>query len=1518
MKAIGFHGAPSEAIEEYLGTLDGLILGDVEGLRSMADADTHLDIWLGCAAMGALLNAPRYVSHAVSEAQYHRYKHKVDSADKLAAYRMKPEVWNPWKERIDGARNEELKDICMEIIADENLTNEQKQAGLRYVRQLSELRGWNQGRLIVSRDKRMQADENGEQGADATVEQDGTEGSYTIGYNAEDAADMQANNENLQGLQARLSELVGEDMMRQFDEDPMGALASIRGNEQWTDEERQLAVDYINAKAAYDGMIDRVRDDIDTEVAIANDEIDNNTSREEQGGDGMVHPALTSDGRNVFVVSGNVVMTDDGSIVDRDKSDNDIIIRDPATGKVEFVSVNEIERVDAAQDPNQLKEARANEISESMARKAADKIDGTVSVGGTYEVSTVDGTHNIQVLADDGNGTLSVSVDGSEARPMAKEQLEDMVYPKQQQAPAAAPQQASVENATEAPTETQQAEQTESAPVEGEAADDAMPMFKNGEPDFAATTAERGHRYLYDEAGIPKEVADNIVKANVDAATKEADKQAKALEKLNANPGTSVAKYKEQRAAIEAKQKEAESKKKYWEEVANRQSAIESEVAAAEEAGRTASDDAVVGEVEQEINDGRGSDGSLAGREQGDLAQAEEIDENGYPFVKANDGTTSFGEIREESGLQPAPIRLSEGFQDEDGKGYGLVHIEANHGEQIRDAGFSSVEEFVSFVAQNYDEDNIRVGKRRDNGNTTYLIQVQDEHDNTLFIELSRDGSYWNVNSAGVFRKGYSNKKETVAKTEPQQPNNAVSDGSSLSANENSGITSAEPNGEPTVSEGKDNTSSPNFQEKSEKSFVNETGRGESEDEVTPEDSGEDTETRKKDPLRTRAKQWAKRLGVKANIIESIDDVKNASVRRALNEGRKIDGWFDVDTGEVFIYMPNITKAEQIDKTYLHEVVGHLGLRNLFKGKGKATFDKLCDDVYNMMTEAQRKRFQKYAGIANEKDETKRRRKIADEFMARMAESGEFNPSIIRRIKTAVKELLRSLGINMNLTDADIEAMLRQSRRKLEKEAEDRQEEDYEEKEWREKYEKKREAERLEEQKAMSAEFDRVSDTQGELSEPHKAVKKKPDMFADRETNRPMLNGVYHDPSGTAVVTDGKLLYYDKSLYDAKRKGKTVATHTIKGGVKKGEVIVGKYPKWKAVLDSWKGKAVPADFDKMLDFLTGVERVLRERWKSGGEEGTFADFSDYVKVMIRQPNGTLTMLNYGQLRKFAEGAVSLDAHELIPGKDASSPLYATSENGGVLLMPVVPTDKANDVYPTEFVYDMVAGNDTNGVEGIKNRGDVMFREDEEELEEVNEKFNEELSKFTIDNADSFTFRLGLPSEVLLAAGVENKPIVLYGSKVAAKVKKHGFDPQQLYDLPLAVAHPIAVFDNLSRKGNRSVLTELKTAQGNFLVTIDLGKGSDVDFDIVSSVFGKRGSSVVEWINKGYLKYVDKEKALNYLHLSAPIAEASNNTGLISATKIIKEFENPSISEENSKKISFREGEEPSLQWFGFR
>ena len=191
----------------------------------------------------------------------------------------------------------------------------------------------------------------------------------------------------------------------------------------------------------------------------------------------------------------------------------------------------------------------------------------------------------------------------------------------------------------------------------------------------------------------------------------------------------------------------------------------------------------------------------------------------------------------------------------------------------------------------------------------------------------------------------------------------------------------------------------------------------------------------------------------------------------------------------------------------------------------------------------------------------------------------------------------------------------------------------------------------------------------------------------------------------------------------------------------------------------------------------------------------------------------------------------------------------------------------------------------------------------ESIEDVNDRFNEELSKLTEENADSVTLSLGSPSDVLLSAGVEDKPMKLYGNKVIKKMKKHGFSLEELRDLPNAVANPIAVFNNYDKKGNRSILTELKTSQGNVLVTLTLGKDADIDFNIISSVFGKRGGNIVDWINKGLATYIDKEKAHAFLsHQSAPIAATAAKAELNSAAKVIENFENPKISTEN-----FREG-----------
>jgi hypothetical protein len=94
------------------------------------------------------------------------------------------------------------------------------------------------------------------------------------------------------------------------------------------------------------------------------------------------------------------------------------------------------------------------------------------------------------------------------------------------------------------------------------------------------------------------------------------------------------------------------------------------------------------------------------------------------------------------------------------------------------------------------------------------------------------------------------------------------------------------------------------------------------------------------------------------------------------------------------------------------------------------------------------------------------------------------------------------------------------------------------------------------------------------------------------------------------------------------------------------------------------------------------------------------------------------------------------------------------------------------------------------------------------------------------------------------------------------------------------------------------LTELTTKDGNFLVSLNVGKGEDIDFNIVATVFGKGDDNIVDWFNRGLATYIDKEKALDYLHHSALNAEALSNPRLIFTANIIQNFQNPKIESRN--------------------
>lgn len=195
---------------------------------------------------------------------------------------------------------------------------------------------------------------------------------------------------------------------------------------------------------------------------------------------------------------------------------------------------------------------------------------------------------------------------------------------------------------------------------------------------------------------------------------------------------------------------------------------------------------------------------------------------------------------------------------------------------------------------------------------------------------------------------------------------------------------------------------------------------------------------------------------------------------------------------------------------------------------------------------------------------------------------------------------------------------------------------------------------------------------------------------------------------------------------------------------------------------------------------------------------------------------------------------------------------------------------------------------------------ALFREvenytPEENIEEVNRRFNEELEGLTEKNADRVILYCGNPSVSLLRAGIPDRNIALYGNKLLKKAKQHEYDIRDVKNLPSYIQTPIAVFKG-SYNGSFAILTEMPIHGKNTLVSVDVNKGEVQDLNLVTSVFDKNNKGIIDWINEGKLLFEDKEKALNYLSSSALIADATNNSELSSATNIIENFENPIFPE----------------------
>lgn len=415
-----------EVSEEYYGqlwrtmlNLDDAYQQNPDGTRTnlFATGQFHGDIWGGMALSMGLMGAGK---HTLSAANYASMKHGVNKADAKVNEMLGNEIWEPLRATLDLTTNENVGEVAELIAKDQEFTTEEKAAVLEYMEHSLNLRGFNLGTLAQKR--------GGEQDENVQAMNE----SYLDGYNIASPQEMNDARNMLDYQRQRMIDVVGTND-EALEGDAVDWLNEARNARETGDTERAgTIIDYLNAKQVYDGMIQRVRDDIDGRVEQSNSMIDARVNRKT----GMIQGAtMKQDERKVYVLSGTLVPYTDGSGVSVTDSDNSIIVRDADTGGLEQVSPDAILSIDDVQDPYEQKELAAQSIREQFAREAADKIDGVVTFnpGETYTIAA-EGGSQIQVtivsdengIIDNGDGTINVT-DGTNVFPVAKEAIQQSV-----------------------------------------------------------------------------------------------------------------------------------------------------------------------------------------------------------------------------------------------------------------------------------------------------------------------------------------------------------------------------------------------------------------------------------------------------------------------------------------------------------------------------------------------------------------------------------------------------------------------------------------------------------------------------------------------------------------------------------------------------------------------------------------------------------------------------------------------------------------------------------------------------------------------------------------------------------------------------------------------------------------------------------------------------------------------------------------------------------------------------------
>lgn len=262
-----------------------------------------------------------------------------------------------------------------------------------------------------------------------------------------------------------------------------------------------------------------------------------------------------------------------------------------------------------------------------------------------------------------------------------------------------------------------------------------------------------------------------------------------------------------------------------------------------------------------------------------------------------------------------------------------------------------------------------------------------------------------------------------------------------------------------------------------------------------------------------------------------------------------------------------------------------------------------------------------------------------------------------------------------------------------------------------------------------------------------------------------------------------------------------------------------------------------------------------------------------------------------------EGGPDSDVPFSVVGGASAAPTGVTPERWNVIvdqLRRVIGAENVvTDPEAVRAAYDRIMG-----------RGMEIRRQ---QVTEANERFNTQLDLFeggTLPSDEKLV--IGRPCPILLASGVEDSELYITQSVLRNHMAKHSLSAGDLKNLPEALEHPIMVYEWGSKAKSIVIITAIPRGNERIAVAVRLKTIKDgIKINKIASIHGKSAERLLADMNTPLtdfgaenLKWVDKEKVLDWMSMEAPLASSASDQGLVTATNIVENFENPKIKPEN--------------------